>query len=210
MSRPRRLARRLFLAAVTLAAFVAVALLLFLAPPIVHRLIDAAGSAVRLSVEPHVAYSLSDALVRDLLFSGDFGVLLGGEPLLSATERSHLVDVGALFRMLLSVGLGGVLLLALLYVRKRSWFFAALRDGALLLGVGAVFVAGAFTFAFDATFTAVHQLLFPAGTWAFNPATDRLVQLYPINFWVFASVAFSSTLILTALLGYRLARRRGR
>jgi len=58
------------------------------------------------------------------------------------------------------------------------------RDGAVLLGAGAALVGGAFLFAFDATFTAAHQLLFPAGTWTFNPATDRLVQLYPETFWV--------------------------
>ena len=41
--------------------------------------------------------------------------------------------------------------------------------------------------AFGALFTLFHELAFPAGNWAFDPATQRLVQLYPLGFWQVAA-----------------------
>ena len=134
MNALRRVARRALLAAAVLVALLALTLLLFLLPPVVHALLDLARAPALLGVESATAYALSDALVRDLLFGGTF----------------------------------------------------------------------------DATFTAAHQLLFPAGTWTFNPATDRLVQLYPETFWVAAAIGFCAVLVLTAAAGFRAARQRRR
>jgi integral membrane protein (TIGR01906 family) len=176
----------------------------------VHLLLDAANASESLNVAAPVAHSLSDALVRDLLVGGTFGALLSGEPLLSASERSHLVDVGVLFRILMIAGVISLAVLTALFIRKRRWFYQALHDGALLLGTGAALVGGAFAFAFDATFTFAHELLFPAGNWVFNPATDRLVQLYPMNFWLLAAISFCVVLVGAAALGLSLARGRRR
>jgi integral membrane protein (TIGR01906 family) len=176
----------------------------------VHALLDLASAPALLGVESPNAYALSDALVRDLLFGGTFDARLNGEVFLSAAERSHLVDVGVLFRELVLFGAGALALLSLLAMRRRRWALQGIRDGAVLLGVGAALVGGAFLFAFDATFTAAHQLLFPAGTWTFNPATDHLVQLYPEAFWVAAAIGFCVVLVLIAVTGFRVARRRRR
>ena len=202
----RRAARRIGAAAVTLLALLALTLGLFLLPPIVHLLLDLANAAENLNVAAPVAHSLSDALVRDLLVGGAFDVPLSGEPLLSASERSHLVDVGVLFRILMIAGAISLAVLTTLLIRKRRWFYQALHDGALLLGTGAALVGGAFALAFDATFTFAHELLFPAGNWTFNPATDRLVQLYPMNFWLLAAISFCVVLVGSAALGFSLAR----
>ena len=204
----RRAARRIAAAAFTLLALLALTLGLFLLPPVVHLLLDLADAAENLNVAAPVAHSLSDALVRDLLVGGAFDVPLSGEPLLSASERSHLVDVGVLFRFLMIVGAASLAVLAALFIRKRRWFFQALHDGAILLGTGAALVGGAFVFAFDATFTFAHELLFPAGNWTFNPSTDRLVQLYPMNFWLLAAISFCVVLVGAAVLGRSLARGR--
>ena len=206
----RRVARRALLAVAVLVALLALTLLLFLLPPVVHALLDLASAPALLGVEAPTAYALSDALVRDLLFGGAFDAQLGDEVFLSAAERSHLVDVGLLFRGLVLFGAGALALLSLLAVRRRRWVLRGVRDGAVLLGAGAALVGGAFLFAFDATFTAAHQLLFPAGTWTFNPATDRLVQLYPETFWVAAAIGFCAVLVVTAAAGFRAARRRRR
>jgi integral membrane protein (TIGR01906 family) len=206
----RRAARRIGAAALTLLALLALTLGLFLLPPVTHLFLGVAGSADALNFEQAVTHALSDALVRDLLFGGAFDVPLNADPLLSASERSHLVDVGALFRILMAAGVLSLVALAGLYLRKRRWFFQGLHDGALLLGIGAAAVGGAFTFAFDATFTFAHELLFPAGNWTFNPATDRLVQLYPMNFWVWAAICFCVVLIGAAALGGSIARGRRR
>jgi integral membrane protein (TIGR01906 family) len=206
----RRAARRIGAAAFTLLALLALTLGLFLLPPVVHLLLDLADAAEILNVAAPVAHSLSDVLVRDLLVGGAFDVPLSGEPLLSASERSHLVDVGVLFRILMIAGAISLAVLTALFIRKRRWFYQALHDGALLLGTGAALVGGAFALAFDATFTFAHELLFPAGNWTFNPATDRLVQLYPMNFWLLAAISFCVVLVGAAALGLSLARGRRR
>ena len=210
MNALRRAARRALLAAAVLTALLALTLLLFLLPPVVHALLDLASAPALLGVDPEAARGLSDQLVGDLLFGGTFDAQLGGEVFLSASERSHLVDVGVLFRGLVLIGAGALALLSLLAIRRRRWALQGIRDGAVLLGVGAALVGGAFLFAFDATFTAAHQLLFPAGTWTFNPATDHLVQLYPEAFWVTAAIGFCVVLVLIAVTGFRVARRRRR
>ena len=210
MNALRRAARRALLAAAVLTALLALTLLLFLLPPVVHALLDLASAPALLGVDPEAARGLSDQLVGDLLFGGTFDAQLGGEVFLSASERSHLVDVGVLFRGLVLIGAGALALLSLLAIRRRRWALQGIRDGAVLLGVGAALVGAAFLFAFDATFTAAHQLLFPAGTWTFNPATDHLVQLYPEAFWVTAAIGFCVVLVLIAVTGFRVARRRRR
>lgn len=210
MNALRRVARRALLAVAVLVALLALTLLLFLLPPVVHALLDLASAPTLLGVEAPTAYALSDALVRDLLFGGAFDAQLGDDLFLSAAERSHLVDVGVLFRALTLIGAGALALLLVLAVRRRRWVLQGVRDGAVLLGGGAALVGGAFLFAFDATFTAAHQLLFPVGTWTFNPATDRLVQLYPESFWVAAAIGFCAVLVATAATGFRAARRRRR
>jgi integral membrane protein (TIGR01906 family) len=155
-------------------------------------------------VEPQVAEALSDALVGDLLTDGAFDAPLGDEPLLSAGERSHLVDVGGLLRAVLVAGLGGLLVLAFARVRRRAWLRVAIRDGAALIVGGALAAAAAFALAFDVTFAFFHSLFFAAGTWTFNPETDRLVQLYPQDFWVLAALLFCLVLAAFSLLAYRM------
>ena len=202
--------RRALLAIAVLTALLALTLLLFLLPPVVHTILAVSGAPALLGVEPPTAHGLSDQLVGDLLFGGTFDARLGGSVFLSNAERSHLVDVGALFRTVALVGAGALAVLCALSVRQRRWVTQGIRDGAVLLGVGATVVGGAFLFAFDATFTAAHELLFPPGTWTFNPATDHLIQLSPEPFWVIAAMSFCSVLVLAAATGFRVARRRRR
>jgi integral membrane protein (TIGR01906 family) len=160
-----------------------------------------------LGVEPTVAEALSDALVGDLLTGGAFEAPIGGAPLLSAGERSHLADVGGLLRAVLAAGLGGLLVLTGARLRRRAWLRVAIRDGAALIVGGALLAAAAFALAFDATFAFFHGLFFAAGTWTFNPATDRLVQLYPQDFWVLAAMLFCLVLAVGSFTAYRLTAR---
>lgn len=203
----RRLLRRLLLAAAAAALAIGATTAIFLTPPVVHTLLSVSDAHTVLGVEPRVAQALSDALVGDLLTDGAFDAPLGDGPLLSAGERSHLADVGALLRTVLIAGLGGLLVLAFARVRRRTWLRVAIRDGAALIVGGALAAAAAFALAFDATFAFFHGLFFAAGTWTFNPATDRLVQLYPQDFWVLAALLFCIVLAVTSLLAYRMTAR---
>ena len=203
----RRLLRRSLLAAAAAALAIGATTAIFLTPPVVHLLLSVSDAHTVLGVEPRVAQALSDTLVGDLLTDGAFDAQLGGEPLLSPGERSHLDDVGGLLRAVLGAGLGGLLVLALARVRRRAWLRVAIRDGAALIVGGALAAAAAFALAFDTTFAFFHGLFFAAGTWTFNPATDRLVQLYPLNFWVLAAMLFCLVLAAFSLLAYRMTAR---
>ena len=199
----RRLLRRALFALAAAALTIAATTAIFLTPPVVHLLLGVSDAPATLGVEPAFAEGLSDALVGDLLTDGAFDAPLGGAPLLSDGERAHLVDVGGLLRTVLGAGVGGLLLLGFARLRRRTWLRAAARDGALLIAGGALAAAAAFALAFDATFSFFHGLFFAAGTWSFNPATDRLVQLYPERFWILAALLFCVTLAAISLITYR-------
>ena len=203
----RRLLRRSLLALAAAALAIGATTAIFLTPPVVHLLLSVSDASTVLGVEPRVAEALSDALVGDLLTDGAFDAPLGDAPLLSASERSHLVDVGALLRAVLVAGLGGLITLAAARTRRRAWLRVAIRDGAALIVGGALVAAAAFTLAFDATFSFFHGLFFAAGTWTFNPATDRLVQLYPQEFWTLAALLFCLALALFSFAAYRMTAR---
>jgi len=203
----RRLLRRSLLALAAAALAIGATTAIFLTPPVVHILLQASDASTVLGVEPRVAEALSDALVGDLLTDGAFDAPLGDAPLLSASERSHLVDGGALLRAVLVAGLGGLITLAAARTRRRAWLRVAIRDGAALIVGGALVAAAAFTLAFDATFSFFHGLFFAAGTWTFNPATDRLVQLYPQDFWVLAAMLFCLALALLSFAAFRMTAR---
>jgi integral membrane protein (TIGR01906 family) len=90
--------------------------------------------------------------------------------------------------------------------RERLWRRLS-RTG---LGIAAIVVVGgaaALVF-FDAAFEVFHRLFFPAGTYLFDPRTDRLVQLFPEQFWVETSIGVGVVIALLALGLWRLARRR--
>lgn len=203
----RRLLRRSLLAIAAAALAIGATTAIFLTPPVVHSLLSVSDAHTLLGVEPRVAEALSDALVGDLLTDGAFDVPLGAAPLLSAGERSHLADVGALLRVVLVAGLGGLLILAAARWRRSAWLRVAICDGAALIVGGALLAAAAFALAFDATFAFFHGLFFAAGTWTFNPATDRLVQLYPQDFWVMAALLFCLVLALGSFVSYRMTAR---
>lgn len=203
----RRLLRRALLALAAATLTIAATTAIFLTPPVVHILLRVSDAPAALGVQPAVAEALSDNLVGDLLTNGAFDVPLGGAPLLSVGERAHLVDVGGLLRTVLGAGLGGLLVLALARRRRRAWLRVAARDGALLIAGGALIAAAAFALAFDATFAFFHGLFFAAGTWTFNPATDRLVQLYPERFWILAALLFCVSLATISLISYQRSAR---
>ena len=72
------------------------------------------------------------------------------------------------------------------------------RPGAKLLAVGTIASGTAFLLFFDTAFTIFHQLFFAEGSWTFDPATDRLVQLFPYQFWTETSVAIAVVVLLLA------------
>jgi len=161
-----------------------------------------------------------DAVTREVVLEvwlgpGTFEQQLDGQPVFDERERSHMADVrGVVLGFYAAVLLGlATLLVAGVGSRGSPWFWRAVGTGAKLLAVGAIAVGVAFFLLFDTAFTLFHQLFFADGTWTFDPATDRLVQLFPYQFWTETSVAIAIVgLVLTTAVwavAQRLAGPRG-
>jgi hypothetical protein len=107
------------------------------------------------------------------------------------------------------VAVGGVLGARRMGHPERAW--RAIGAGMRIL-IAAIVVAGVIaTFAFDAAFELFHRLFFPGGSYTFDPRTDRLVQLFPFDFWSETTIVLGGVIVVLALVvafvAGRLARR---
>jgi integral membrane protein (TIGR01906 family) len=165
--------------------------------------------AASLGTDQPAVDRVTDAMLRDLFLNGDFGASLDGSaPILDASERSHMQDVGGLVRVLAVLEVAALVTLILTgrWLRRER-----ARRGRLLLraagGVGAAaLVLGAFfALDFDAAFAAFHAVFFKAGTWQFG-AESNLIHLFPEQFWFETSLLAGASIVLAALLAAWLAR----
>ena len=158
-----------------------------------------------------------DAVTRDIVLEvwlgpGAFVQEVAGEPLFNERERSHMADVRGVtlsFYALVTAALA-VLLVAGVASRRSPWFRRAVALGAGGLAVGTFAVGTAFLVFFDTAFAIFHKLFFAEGTWTFDPATDRLVQLFPYQFWTETSVATAVAGLALTLVVWAVARRSAR
>jgi uncharacterized membrane protein len=92
--------------------------------------------------------------------------------------------------------------------RRASW--RAVSRGGAAAAIGAIVVGVVGTIAFGSLFTLFHEIAFPGGNWAFDPTTQRLVQLYPLAFWQIAAAAFGLLVVVLGSLAWWLGRRASR
>jgi integral membrane protein (TIGR01906 family) len=147
--------------------------------------------------------SATDSILADLVIGPpDFDVTVRGEPVLDERERGHMRDVRGVFIGFFAVALiatAGALVVAARRrgtPRARTW--RAMRAGALTLIVVLIVGGIVSVVAFDALFEAFHRLLFPGGSYTFDPATERLVQLFPFQFWQESALAVGVVCIVLA------------
>jgi integral membrane protein (TIGR01906 family) len=150
------------------------------------------------------------AMLVDLLVGGPFEASLDGNPpILDASERSHMQDVGGLVRLLALLEAGA---LVMLLVSGRWLRAERTRRGRLLLraaagvGVGAMVLAALFAVSFDTAFAAFHALFFKSGTWQFGPDSN-LLRIFPEPFWFETTLLAGASIVLAALLAAWLAQR---
>ena len=146
---------------------------------------------------------VTTAVLVDLALDGSFDAAFEGrEPLLDARERSHMHDVARLVRLLGLVVLVSVVVAVLTGWRlrrepERQGMIMVIAAGSV--GAAAVMLALVFAVAFEPAFLFFHQLLFPAGTYLFEPGSN-LITLFPEAFWYEAALAAGATIVLAALV----------
>lgn len=136
----------------------------------------------------------TDSILADLVVGPpDFDVAVGGTPVLNERERGHMRDVRGVFFGFFAVALVAVAAAVLISARRdpagRRAAWAAVRGGSVGLVVVLVVAGIVALVAFDALFETFHQLFFPGGSYTFDPATERLVQLFPFQFWQETAIA---------------------
>jgi integral membrane protein (TIGR01906 family) len=204
-------------ATATALVIVAVAIPLFLNPVWIAFEQDRTQARAWTGYDETQLQAATGSILHDLVIGPpSFDVAVGGEPVLDQRERQHMRDVRGVFigffAATLVVGLAAV---AIAIGRRRrpagrlaTW--RAARNGAIGLIVALVVVGGVAFVAFDALFETFHRLLFTGGSYDFDPATERLVQLFPFAFWQESAIVLGVVSIGLAAIVAAVASRRAR
>lgn len=168
------------------------------------------GVAPSLGTDQANVDRVTAVMLRDLFTDGDFIANLNDDPpILDASERSHMADVGGLVRVLAAVeaaSLAALLLAGWLLRRERARRGRLLLTSALAVGGVALVLGVFFAVAFDTAFASFHALFFREGTWQFGPDSN-LIRLFPEPFWFETSLLAGLSILLSAALAVWLARR---
>jgi integral membrane protein (TIGR01906 family) len=208
-----RSAGSVLLALATAVVVLAVAILPFLNPIWVAFAQDRANALVWTQLSPDDLRSVTDQILHDLVLGPPtFNVFVDRTSVLSAAEQGHMRDVR---NAMLAFGLIALVAAVALVVvhrlqRGSATFWRAVRQGAIGVVVGIVAIGAFALVAFDAAFELFHRILFPGGNFTFDPARDRLVQLFPMQFWFETAIAVGVVAVVIALALVRLSWPRAR
>jgi len=157
--------------------------------------------------------SATDAILADLVIGPpDFDVTVGDRPVLEERERAHMRDVRNVFAGFAGVALVSAVVLAVAgwRWRDRARLWRAVRRGASVLAVAVVALGLVALVAFDSLFETFHEVFFPPGSYLFDPRTDRLVQLFPFQFWQETAIAVGLVIVGLCVVVAWISRHRER
>ncbi len=215
----RTIAERLAALATGIAAafvLVAIAILPFLTPAWVSFEQGRAQAAAWTGFSDAELSFATNAILHDLVLGPpDFAVEVGGAPVLEERERAHMRDVRGVFGGFFALAaVAAVVLVALVAGARRmghperAW--AAISRGMRGLIVAIVVAGAVAAVAFDQLFETFHELFFPAGSFTFDPRTDRLVQLFPFDFWSETTIVLGAVIVAAAAIVAVVTGRLGR
>ena len=187
----------------TALAIVAVTLPLFLNPVWVAFEQGRSEAAAWTGFTEPELRAATDAILADLVVGPpDFDVAVAGTPVLNERERGHMRDVRGVFIGFFAAAAILAVLALVIAIRRhdpeRSDSWVAVLGGALGL-ISVLVLGGIVSFvAFDALFETFHRIFFAGGSYTFDPATERLVQLFPFQFWQETAIAVGAVCIVLA------------
>ncbi len=201
--RTRRLPAGLVVGTATILTLVGIAIGLFFNPVWVSFEQGRTRADLWTGYTPETVRTVTDSVLAEVyLGPGTFAQSVDGTPVFNERERAHMANVR-----------GVVVVFFGLVTRwpQPSWWSAG-SDPVARPGTGAQLPVGRPSWPSVRWLLAsrsrspssrrsplFHDLFFAPGTWSFDPATDRLVQLFPDAFWTETSVAIAiAGLVLTA------------
>lgn len=202
---------RLALGVAVVVVLLGLTVLPFLTPAWFALAQERAGVARLTGWSPDVVRRVTDRLLGDVVLGPPrFDVAVDGTPVLSERERGHLRDVRAVL-----VRFGGAVVVAAVVVLVAKWwltpaaFWAVAERTGIAVAVAVALVGLVAVVAFAPLFELFHRLFFPPGTYTFDPARERLVQLFPMTLWFETAIAAGLVLVALGFLLAALGRRRG-
>jgi integral membrane protein (TIGR01906 family) len=200
----------------TALVIIAIAILPFLTPAWVSFEQGRAQAAAWTGFTEADLRTATDSILADLVIGPpDFDVALDGVPVLIERERQHMRDVRGVFAAFYVLAIVGAAVLVAAFLlargrvaRARFWRRLALSGRVIAVVTVALGIVGVTSF--DTAFEVFHELFFPAGSFLFDPSSDRLVQLFPETFWVETTIAVGVVIIAMSVLLAWLAPKRAR
>lgn len=204
-------------AAATALVILGIAILPFTTPAYVRMGQDRAGVPALTGYSSETLDAVTGALLGDVfLWRAGFDVAVDGAPVLTERERSHMRDVRGVFAGVILLILVAAAWLAIEARRTRAdaWARAGVwrsaGRGATALAIVVVVLGAVAVIAFEAVFELFHRLFFTSGSYTFDPARDRLVQLFPQQFWSETTLLLGIVLVLLSVPFAWIANRRNR
>jgi integral membrane protein (TIGR01906 family) len=206
----------LVIAVATAFAIIAITIPLFLNPLWVSFEQGRAEAAAWTGFSDTDLRAATGSILSDLVIGPpDFAVAVAGTPVLDEKERQHMRDVRGVFigffALAVILGIASLVIAARRRGAARAASWRAVWGGAVGL-IATLVTLGLVSFvAFDTLFEVFHEIFFAGGSYTFDPATERLVQLFPFQFWqetaVFVGVVILAISVVVALVARRRERR---
>lgn len=207
----RRSLPGLVVAVATIVVLVALVLIPFFTPAWIYPTQDRAQAEAWTGWSAEEVHTVTGEVLHDLIIGPpEFAQTVAGQPVFVEAEQSHLRDVRRVVLMFAAIAVVAAFVWIGVWRFQRGGpsFWRAVRRGAASLAVGVV-VLGLFSVvAFDAAFELFHRLFFAPGTYSFDPATSRLVQLFPDAFWYDTALSLGVVLLVVAVVVAWAASRR--